>query len=257
MSSSSRRSSRRTQALRAHSSSSVPISLEHPFEALERALALGDVASCQRAAAVIVETTPRSPALLARLPHAAVKHKNSGELLQLLVQHPILQPPLLDFNVQDPNSGSSPLHTAAVAGHGRVVAELLKPVYRVRINAQNFDGSTALHIAVQKERTSVAKRLLASGIDPDICDFTGKEAIHYASPKLLQLFPHAPFDSPQRPSSNVNEWLLCRVCFKNSRDTLLLPCTHLSYCLPCAKPLKTCQECGQESLGFLQANIPF
>jgi ankyrin repeat protein len=83
----------------------------------------------------------------------------------------------------DPNlatfSGDTPLITAARVGYVDMVGELI--ARRVRVNAANKMGETALIIAVQQRAAPIVELLLAYGADPDRSDSAaGLSARDYA-----------------------------------------------------------------------------
>ncbi len=83
-----------------------------------------------------------------------------------------------DPNMQDPQSGSTLLATAALMGHTKVVALLLE--HGADVNARSKDGGTALHAAAFLGRTETVKLLLDKGADTTLRNNMGSTAIEGA-----------------------------------------------------------------------------
>eukprot|EP01130_Rhizamoeba_saxonica_P018634 TRINITY_DN9396_c0_g1_i2.p1 TRINITY_DN9396_c0_g1~~TRINITY_DN9396_c0_g1_i2.p1 ORF type:complete len:658 (-),score=145.55 TRINITY_DN9396_c0_g1_i2:19-1992(-) len=61
-------------------------------------------------------------------------------------------------------------------------------------------------------------------------------------------------NSNLRFTMNTNEQSQkCCGCFENDKDTVLLPCSHFSYCYECAKQIKVC-HCEMEVCGYIIIN---
>ena len=88
-----------------------------------------------------------------------------------------------DLNEKAPDSGGSPLHTAAVFGHLEAVQALVQA--GADVNARNNDGATPLLVAAFFCRTEIVQHLLAHGADKQAKDNAGKTALDSVS---------APFD---------------------------------------------------------------
>ncbi len=83
------------------------------------------------------------------------------------------------INATDEN-GRTPLHIAAVMGHGKSLEKLLK-TNGVNINIADKSGLTALHLAVQHNRTETVMRLLTTdGINVNKKDKNRWNALHFA-----------------------------------------------------------------------------
>mmetsp|Transcript_42947 Transcript_42947/g.107476 ORF Transcript_42947/g.107476 Transcript_42947/m.107476 type:complete len:205 (+) Transcript_42947:550-1164(+) len=83
------------------------------------------------------------------------------------------------------------LHLAAVRGEGRAVRELLERG-RADVDARDFDGRTAMHLAAMKGRADTAGLLLAGGADRAARSRTGSTPLicaaqrgHYECAKVL------------------------------------------------------------------------
>lgn len=76
----------------------------------------------------------------------AIRANNVEEFKRLLDQG-------ANVNSIDSNDNNyTPLHCAILKGNTDIVEELLRPKWRVDVNAQNSNGDTALHLAALKER---------------------------------------------------------------------------------------------------------
>lgn len=94
------------------------------------------------------ETEP-SPSDKKQLYHAA-EHGNVGQVKSLLAN--------INPNLSD-ETGITPLHVAAAAGHVAVVQEFLE--HKVPVNIQTRAGSTPLHYAVLSGQTAVVRLLVS------------------------------------------------------------------------------------------------
>jgi ankyrin repeat protein len=73
----------------------------------------------------------------------------------------------------------TPLMRAAYEGHLRTTKLLLEHGVTT-LNRRGENGMTALHLAVLKEKTDIAKLLLSEGADPEIVDNLGRAALDIA-----------------------------------------------------------------------------
>jgi hypothetical protein len=80
-----------------------------------------------------------------------------------------------NLNEKAPDSGGSPLHTAAVFGHLEAVQALVQA--GADVNARNNDGATPLLVAAFFCRTEIVQHLLAHGADKQAKDNAGKTAL--------------------------------------------------------------------------------
>lgn len=83
-----------------------------------------------------------------------------------------------DPNIQDPQSGSTLLATAALMGHTEIVGLLLE--HGADVNARSRDGGTALHAAAFLGRANIVKRLLDKGADTTLRNNMGGAPIEGA-----------------------------------------------------------------------------
>ncbi len=84
-----------------------------------------------------------------------------------------------NLNEKAPDSGGSPLHTAAVFGHLEAVQALVQA--GADVNARNNDGATPLLVAAFFCRTEIVQHLLAHGADKQAKDNAGKTALDSVS----------------------------------------------------------------------------
>ena len=84
-----------------------------------------------------------------------------------------------NLNEKAPDSGGSPLHTAAVFGHLEAVRALVQA--GANVNARNNDGASPLLVAAFFCRTEIVQHLLAHGADKQAKDNAGKTALDSVS----------------------------------------------------------------------------
>jgi len=80
------------------------------------------------------------------------------------------------LHAKDMKNGGTPLHWATTK---EVVAALLE--LGCLIDARNFNGETALHVMVQRDRFECVVTLLSHGADPNLVDNSGKSPLHVAA----------------------------------------------------------------------------
>ncbi|XP_023650187.1 transient receptor potential cation channel subfamily A member 1b isoform X1 [Paramormyrops kingsleyae] len=77
-------------------------------------------------------------------------------------------------------SGATPLHYATSAGIPPVIQFLAHATGPEALNAQDFEGKTALHWAVEKNQLEVCGTLLELGADPNVLDAALMSPLHLA-----------------------------------------------------------------------------
>jgi len=93
---------------------------------------------------------------------------------------------LLENNNQhgaDVNTADIPLHSAV--RHGLDVVQLLVQ-HGAKVNVQNIEGETLLHIAVRCEQSEVIMFLLSQGADVGLTDVWRNTPLHYVTCELLK-----------------------------------------------------------------------
>ena len=94
-----------------------------------------------------------------------------------------------DINEENMEDGTTPLITAAAAGHNKVANYLL--AHGVDADRQNHEGHTALIVAAQHGYADVVLSLLNQGVDVNVQDNHGYTALMYASTnKHLDVVDH-------------------------------------------------------------------
>eukprot|EP00794_Sanderia_malayensis_P003533 gene3533-4034_t len=122
----------------------------------------------------------------------------------------------------------------------------------------NFQGgpnaSSPLHLAVQGKSTKMAKILVENGAKLSSKDADGKTPFEVAksNPMRKVLVDAKPYKKSelqlcledQNGESGSDEDLsrknLCRICFDNPANTIILPCGHQAFCKDCASHLEMC-----------------
>jgi len=98
--------------------------------------------------------------------------------IQWLLEH--------SFDPQNPAAPAryedTPLIAASRQGEEKVVTDLLTlPAEKIAINHRNMDGTNALWASIVANSFTIAKQLLAAGIDMDNLNDNGASALMYAS----------------------------------------------------------------------------
>ena len=63
---------------------------------------------------------------------------------------------------------------------------------------------------------------------------------------------HISSSSPQMNATPHEDASLCKICFSNASNAVLIPCGHNMSCLMCASKLKTCPICRIDILHFIK-----
>ena len=80
------------------------------------------------------------------------------------------------------NLGNTPLHEASFLGYDEILNLLIT---KKNVNVRNFQGDTALHLAVQNDNKKAVKILIKEGADPLIIDKKGQSSSSYIKDKDL------------------------------------------------------------------------
>lgn len=104
--------------------------------------------------------------------------KGRQELLSLLLQRDDIK-----LDIQDANSKMTPLMRAVLTHHPLCVQKLIQA--GARLNLTDFEGNTALHLAVAEERDDIALMLCEAGAETAIKNKAGETALARASARLL------------------------------------------------------------------------
>lgn len=112
--------------------------------------------------------------------------------------------------------------------------------------------SSPLHIAVQQNSLSLAKLLVENGANLSATNSDGKTPFEVAVSNCMRkvLVDAKPSkgafsvqmngtkdDSEDEDSARKN---LCRICFDQPANTIVLPCGHQAFCKDCASQLEAC-----------------
>eukprot|EP00811_Abedinium_folium_P033922 NODE_684_length_2837_cov_16.853506.p1 GENE.NODE_684_length_2837_cov_16.853506~~NODE_684_length_2837_cov_16.853506.p1 ORF type:complete len:645 (+),score=139.47 NODE_684_length_2837_cov_16.853506:557-2491(+) len=92
---------------------------------------------------------------------------------------------------QEPNSGRTALHKAALWGHVQTIACLLDE-FKLDANVTDFNGDTALHEAARFGHKGVIDKLLAAGADPQKTNNDGKTCA-----EIVEDYGMDPIDGPR------------------------------------------------------------
>ena len=84
----------------------------------------------------------------------------------------------VDLNIQDPQSGLTPLSWAVFAGEVEIATQLIKA--DADVNGKNRDGGTPLHEAAFMGRSEIARMLLRNGADVEAINDSGQNPLDLA-----------------------------------------------------------------------------
>ena len=84
----------------------------------------------------------------------------------------------VDLNIQDPQSGLTPLSWAVFAGEVEIATQLIKA--DADVNGKNRDGGTPLHEAAFMGRSEIARMLLRNGADVEAINDSGQNPLDIA-----------------------------------------------------------------------------
>eukprot|EP00795_Rhopilema_esculentum_P014481 gene14481-5544_t len=149
-------------------------------------------------------------------------------------------------------SGLTALQVACQYEQLEVVDMLLKS--RAVVNDQGTqNGSSPLHLAVQRNNLSLAKMLVEAGAKLSSTNADGKTPFEVATSNSMRkvLVDSRPSTKPidlslaeELSENSGDEELasknLCRICFDNPANTIILPCGHQAFCKDCASQLEIC-----------------
>ena len=88
------------------------------------------------------------------------------------------------------STGRTCLHAATIAGNNALLRLLLLAA-ELNIQAQDYEGSTALHLAVIEGRTQALAILLNAGANPNITDQPGNTPLHIAAERGQEVMVRA------------------------------------------------------------------
>jgi len=111
-------------------------------------------------------------------PLRVVAFKGTRDVAELLLTcAQVLRTSNVDVHAQD-STGRTPLHTAADAGHARVVSVL--SAHGAEVDARDKEGGTPLHWAAFRGQSRVAELLLDRGAEADARSLYGQTPLHVA-----------------------------------------------------------------------------
>lgn len=118
---------------------------------------------------------------------ACARFGELDELKALIAGHPSPPAALLGLASPELHGNSTALHMAAANGHADVVAFLLGHIDRDAVNRRNEGGNTALHWASLNGHISAVELLLKAGADPKALNNAGRDPLHEAESKGLEI----------------------------------------------------------------------
>ncbi|KAF4519919.1 hypothetical protein B566_EDAN012561 [Ephemera danica] len=90
------------------------------------------------------------------------------------------------------------------------------------------------------------------------CNFVLAENITYRMSRfrLLRTTPDVSEAATETTGSSREDERLCRVCFENELNVVLLPCGHMVVCSNCAPRFSSCPVCRQRVIAKIKAILP-
>ncbi|KAI0543626.1 hypothetical protein F4679DRAFT_567928 [Xylaria curta] len=157
---------------------------QHPLSLLGKALELvmergKQVETSSLVTLLLDHGAPYIPNAKGEMPlHLAVENNNIQVVQALLTN---------ERNPADPKADNvymqSAIHLAAKDGHLKIVELLVEKMSGESLDAPDKIGQTALIMAAENGGDEIAELLLRSGASPNVRDYTGHIALHYAAKK--------------------------------------------------------------------------
>lgn len=170
------------------------------------------------------------------------------------------------------NSGETPLHLATLNGHVSIVEYLLEEGADWRIandlgktakdyarkpnlkklfeDAENGQVKTDDSKATQIDNNLVNQLVSAGYKRAEILDAIYTVAEQGGNPssvseivKVLAKINANSNENINKNSMEISEENICKVCFENQIDTVIVPCGHICICSKCSKDIGTCPIC--------------
>jgi len=186
-----------------------------------------------------------------------------------------------DVNSAEQNA-FTPLHLATFLGNVDVMKVLLENGARVDVATNT--GATPLHLAAKNGNIQTVTLLLDQGADANTPDSKGQRPSQCSTKTEIQTLlrdkEHPAVIKKQDSFQSLHQQLLqeqgaarqqfvalkqeierlrerdlCQRCRINSRDTALLPCSHLLYCYSCAMLMGHCDACGKPVVNLVKCTM--
>ncbi len=137
---------------------------------------------------LLSNTKDYSPYLLGWRLFNTLKHLKDGkekeEKINQLIH--LTHPSVINFDVQSPQDGNTPLHFAIKNNYLAVAKALINA--KAQVNTQNNKGETPLHIAALNLKCDIIQDLLLAGADKEIKNLESKTAFELMTKKVEALF---------------------------------------------------------------------